>query len=56
MTCGYLKPKKWSLFDIVGTYSYGTNSALKIGLVPVETTNGLLWYLDQACIKKFKIK
>ena len=33
-----LKPKNWSLFDIVGTYSSGTYSALKVGLVPEETT------------------
>ena len=39
MTYRYLEPKKWSLFDVVGTYSYGTNLALKVGLVPVETTS-----------------
>ena len=33
-----LEPKNWSLFDIVGTYSSGTYSALKVGLVPEEAT------------------
>ena len=37
-TYRYLEPKKWSLFDIVGITSYGTNWALKVGLVPIETT------------------
>ena len=30
--------KKWILFGIIGTYSYGTCLTLKVGLVPVETT------------------
>ena len=34
----FIRTKKWSLFDIVGTSSYGTNLALKVGLVPVEIT------------------
>ena len=38
MRSRYLEPKKLSLFDIVGTYSYGIDLALKVGLVPVETT------------------
>ena len=33
-----LEPKNWSLFDIVGIYSIGTNLTLKVGLVPMETT------------------
>ena len=33
-----MEPKKWSLFVIVGTYSIGTFSTLKVGLVPMETT------------------
>ena len=33
-----LEPKKWSLFDIVGIYSSGTNLTLKVALVPMETT------------------
>ena len=39
--CQNQEPKKWSLFDIVGICSYGTNSALKVGLVPMETTKGI---------------
>ena len=31
--------KKWSLFDIVGTYSCGVNLTLKVGLGPMETTH-----------------
>ena len=33
------KPKKLSLFDIVGIYSIGTNFTLKVGLVPMETSH-----------------
>ena len=33
--CNY----KWSLFNIVGIYSIGTNLTLKVGLLPMETTN-----------------
>ena len=36
--CQNHEPKKWSLFDIFGTYSIGTNLTLKVGLVPMETT------------------
>ena len=32
------EPKKWSLFGIVGIYSFGTYLTLKAGLVPKETT------------------
>ena len=39
------EPKKWSLFDIVGTYSCGVNLTLKVGLVPMETTGGGVKYL-----------
>ena len=37
-----------NFFDIVGTYSYGTNLALKVGLAPVETTHSDLtqyWWI-----------
>ena len=37
-----LEPKNWSLFDIVGIYSIGTNLTLKVGLAPMETT---FWHL-----------
>ena len=30
--------KKWSLFGIVGIYSIGTFLTLKVGLVPIKTT------------------
>ena len=32
------EPKKWSHFDIVGTYSSGVKMTLKVGLAPMETT------------------
>ena len=47
--CQNHEPKKWSLFDIVGTYSIGTNLTLKVGLVPMETTKGII-----KCLKKLE--
>ena len=32
------EPKKWSLFGIVGRYSFGTYLTLKVRLVREETT------------------
>ena len=44
-----MEPRKWSIFVIVRAYSIGTFSTLKVGLVPMETTDRPPLRADLSC-------